>query len=348
MKVYFEVTSLLLKNLSSDGLYTKHLYKLLRGLGVDISPVYKVPPGIRENYIEYHLGHGASKFRPMFAAKDSVLHGPTGNLLVESDKFKRVISVNSLAMFREGMMSPALAKQLQTHLKQQVQSDLGAVIVPTLEVHNEFLVRFPKLVSKVHIVEPGCDHILDSSNLNDGRIVENPYFVFVGNIETRTNIAGVVKAFDAYCNIQSKVDLVIVGDNGFGSEAIHKLIDSSSHRQRMNLVGHKTGAQLKNIYNYALATVIPSYSEGFSFPMVESMKLGCPVIASAIASNKDVGGDAAHFVNPKDPEQIMAGLERIYVDKIYREKLIKAGQEVTQKMTWLKTAKEVASIYNKL
>lgn len=348
MRVYFEVTSLLSKHLTSEGLYTRQLYKLLRGLGVDIHPVYKVPSGVRENYIEQHIGHGASKFRGFFASKNSIIHGPSGNLLSESDKFKKVISVNDMAMFRDGLMSPDLAEQLQVHLKQQTQTNLEAVIVPTLEVHNEFLVRFPKLVNKVHIIEPGCDHILDSSNLSDNRVVEGPYFVFTGVIDKRSNLSGVIKAFHAFCKLQSKVQLVVVGANGYGSEAIHKLIKSSSFRDRIILAGYKSNSQMKNIYTHALATVIPTYYEGFSYPMVESMKLSCPVITSSLGSLKDVGGEGVHYVNPKDPEQIMAAMERLYIDKIYREKLIEAGRAVTEGMTWLKTARSVLDIYNRL
>lgn len=348
MKVYFEVTSLLTKHLSTEGLYTKHLYRLLRGLGLDINPVYKVPSGVKENFIEFHLGHSASKFRNFFAAKNSIIHGPSGNLLSESDKFKKIISVNDMAMFRDGFMSPDHAQQLQIHLKQQTQTDLGAVIVPTLEVHNEFLVRFPKLINRVHVVEPGCDHILESSNFSGNRVVDAPYFVFVGLIDKRSNISGVIKAFEALANIQSKLHLVVVGDNGYGSDAIHKLLKSCTHRDRISLLGYKTHAQMKNIYAHALATVVPSYYEGFLYPMVESMKLGCPVVTSALGALKDVAGDGVHFVNPKDPEQIMGGMERIYADKIYRDKLIKAGSEVTATMTWLKTAHAVVDIYNKL
>ena len=348
MNIVYDVTSLMQKNLTPEGIYTKHLYRLLRGLGASITPVFSPPRGVKENYISNHLGHAPKKFYGMFTPKNSILHGPSGNLLSESDKFKKVISIHDLAMFRDGYMSPGVSSQLQTHLKQQMQQDIKAIIVPSYEVHNEFLVRFPKFVNKVHVIEPGCDHILDSSNVGDGRVVDGPYFLFVGTIDKKSNVAGVIKAFDAFCSIKSGVKLVIAGDNGFGSEAIHKLLNSSKHRERFTVVGSKSDSVLKQIYSGALGLIIPSYYEGFSFPLVEAMKMGCPVVTSGLGSMKDVGGEAVHLVNPKDPEQIMGGMERIFADRVYKDKLVSAGQNLTEKMTWLKCARELINVYQKI
>ncbi len=82
--------------------------------------------------------------------------------------------------------------------------------------------------------------------------------------------------------------------------------------------------------------------------MLESMKQGAPVISSALGSMKEIAEGAFHGVNPKNPEQIMAGMERIFVDKIYRLKLVEAGKEVTESMTWLKAAREITSLYQKI
>lgn len=348
MTIFYDVTSLLAKNLSAEGIYTKNLFRLLKGLGADIHPIYKPQRGFKENSIEFHIHQSAKKFFGFFAAKGTILHGPSVDLPSESDKFKKVISINDMAMFRDGFMDQGLAKQLQTHMKEQLQKNPAAVLLPNYEVHNEFLVRFPKYLNKVHIIPPGCDHILDSSNVSDKRISESPYFLFMGPIEKRTNVVGVLKAFNGFCQIQKKINLVLCGENGYGSEAVHQMIHSLPCRDRIQYVGYKSGAQLKKIYADAIATVVPSLYEGFPYSVVESMKMGCPVVTSARGSMADVGREAAHLVNPNDPEQIMAGMERLLVDNAYRAKLISAGQALTEKMTWLKCAQDVAQIYSKI
>lgn len=348
MKILFDVTSLLPQKISWEGLYAKSLFRALKGLGVDIEPIYKAPRGFKDNFIEKHIGHSPKKFYAMFAPKGAVLHGPNVDLLSESAKLIKVISVNDLSMFREDMMDSSLANQLQNHLKQQLQLDPQAIFVPSHEVHNEFLVRYPKYVSRVHVIHPGCDHIVDSSNIGDNRISQNPYFAFVGLIDKRSNVAGLIQAFEMFCKLQENVNLVLAGDAGFGSEAILKLIDQSEHRDRIQLVGHKSISQLKKIYASALALVAPSFYEGFHYPMFEAMKMGCPVITSGLSSMEELGREAAHLVNPKDPEQIMAAMERVMVDINYQKKMVESGRNLTEKMTWLKCARSVADIYEQV
>lgn len=348
MKVLFDVTSLLPKHLSFEGTYVRNLFRLLKGLGIDIDPVYKMPRGVKENFIDQHIGHSSKKFYGMFAAKNAILHGPSVNLLSESPKFKKIISINDMSMYRDGLMDEGFAVQLQNHLKEQLQKGPEAIIVPTQEVHNEVLIRFPKFVGKVHVITPGCDHILDSSSLGVHKITENPYFLFAGTIDKRSNVSGIVKAFHGLAQVQEDLHLVIIGNNGYGSESVHKLIESSSMRDRIKVVGYKSISQRKRIYTDAIATLAPSLYEGFNYSIVEAMKMGCPVMTSGLGAMEEIGRGAAHLVNPKDPEQIMAGMERLRLDKSYRNKMIKAGEETTQKMTWLRCARETADIYNQI
>ncbi|MEM7646985.1 MAG: glycosyltransferase family 1 protein [Pseudomonadota bacterium] len=348
MKVLFDVTSLLPRQISFEGLYTQNLFRLLRGLGVEIDPVYKVPSGIKENYIEGHIGNTPKKFYGFFSAKDSILHGPTVGLLSENPKFKKVISVNDMAMFRDGFMDNKLATQLQTHMKEQLQKNPLAVFVPTYEVHNEFLARFPKFVNKVHVVSPGCDQFYDAASSGYGSVSDKPFFFFNGVIDKRSNLSGVVKAFHGFCELQPEIKLLVAGMDGYGADAIHKMIQTSSCANRIQVLGYKGGDQLKKLYSQAIATIIPSLYEGFSYPMVEAMKMGCPVLASAGGAMSEVGREGAHLVNPKDPEQIMAGMERLFVDKTYRGKLVEKGKDITEKMSWLNCARKVVEVYSKI
>jgi glycosyltransferase involved in cell wall biosynthesis len=348
VKILFDVSILVKKELNFEGIYTKNLFRLLKGLGMDIDPVYKIPKGFKENFIDYHIGHTSKKFYEFFSSKGSILHGPSVNLMSENPKFKKVISVNDLSMFRDGYMENDVANLLQRHIKEQLQKNPLAIFVPTYEVHNEFLVRFPKFVSQIHVITPGCDHILDSSSISSEKISEKPYFVFSGDIDKKSNIVGVIKAFHGLSQSNKNVNLIIMGQEGYGSEAILKLINTASCRDQIKILGYQNVSQRKKIYMDAIATIVPSFYDGFNYSIVEAMKLSCPVLTSAVGSMQEIGRESAHLVNPKDPEQIMAGMERLMVDISYRGKVIEAGQQLTQTMTWLKCARDVADVYSQI
>jgi glycosyltransferase involved in cell wall biosynthesis len=62
-----------------------------------------------------------------------------------------------------------------------------------------------------------------------------------------------------------------------------------------------TNAQLEALYNRADALILPSWEEGFGWPIAEAQASGCPVFATDRAPMNDVGGAAAVYFDPLNP-----------------------------------------------
>ncbi|QYF75390.1 glycosyltransferase family 1 protein [Cryobacterium sp. PAMC25264] len=58
----------------------------------------------------------------------------------------------------------------------------------------------------------------------------------------------------------------------------------------------------------ATALVSTSLDEGFGIPLVEAMGLGIPVVVSDIPIFREIGGDAASYVAPRDPDAVAAAV----------------------------------------
>jgi len=56
------------------------------------------------------------------------------------------------------------------------------------------------------------------------------------------------------------------------------------------------------------ALVTASLDEGFGIPLVESMSLGIPVVVSDIDIFREIGGEAASFADPRDPDAFSAAV----------------------------------------
>ncbi len=69
-----------------------------------------------------------------------------------------------------------------------------------------------------------------------------------------------------------------------------------------------TDAAYAELLADATALVTASHAEGFGIPLVEAMRLGTPVVVSDIPIFREIGGDAAVFFDPGDPEALVAAL----------------------------------------
>ena len=102
---------------------------------------------------------------------------------------------------------------------------------------------------------------------------------------------------------------------------------------------------LPAIYNLADLLVYPSLLEGFGLPIVEAMRCGTPVIASAIPALEEVAGGAALLVEPLDVPALASAMYRLLTDDTLRADLIQRGLERCRVFTWDLAAKEVSDLY---
>ena len=98
------------------------------------------------------------------------------------------------------------------------------------------------------------------------------------------------------------------------------------------------------LYRHAIGFVFPSKYEGFGFPVVEAMSLGCPVICSPVASLPEVGGAAALFAD-MTPDAYLKAMRQVSSETGLRNELIERGLAQAAKFSWNKCASEVLEVY---
>ncbi len=87
----------------------------------------------------------------------------------------------------------------------------------------------------------------------------------------------------------------------------------------------KTGfvpdAQVRWLYEHALANVLVSREEGFGLSYIEAGSVGTPSILSDIPVFHEIAGDAAVFVNHNDPDSIAAAIAHFARNPSLRKKM---------------------------
>ncbi|QTC90630.1 glycosyltransferase family 4 protein [Brevundimonas goettingensis] len=144
-----------------------------------------------------------------------------------------------------------------------------------------------------------------------------PYFVHVGTIEARKNLAFLLTIWR---RLEEKMGdraprLVLVGRYGWENEAVLDHLERSPNlRGLVHQASNLPDTTLATLMSNAQAVVAPSSVEGFDLPAVEACALGVPLIASDIPAHRELVPQA-ELIDPLDGLGWLAALERATLKK---------------------------------
>jgi glycosyltransferase involved in cell wall biosynthesis len=168
-----------------------------------------------------------------------------------------------------------------------------------------------------------------------------PYFVFIGAMNPRKNIPGLLRAFDLFKNTDNQgFKLVIVGEKMHKTSAIYSQLNEMNYGQDVVFTGRLSPQLLNGVLGAAHALCFVPLFEGFGIPIVEAMYAEVPVICSNRSAMPEVAGDAALLVNPDSDIEISEAMITLAKDDTLRHELIRKAQIQRQKFSWDKTAQK--------
>ena len=215
-------------------------------------------------------------------------------------------------------------------------------LVTVSEFSKERLLHFfPECEGKIEVIYHGCDHLLAEREVSG--LPEN-FFLFVGNLKPHKNLKLVLDVLMERSNFH----LVIAGKmtgfiHGMDWQEIEKKYESI--KGRLHLLGKISNEQLTWLYLHAKALIFPSQYEGWGLPILEAMRLGCPVLASNAASIPEAAGSAALFFDPMQPKELIQQIDALEEDRGF---LILEGKKRSEEFLWEKTAGSYLKLFEAL
>ena len=264
---------------------------------------------------------------------------------------KKVVTVHDLG-FKHFPRTYSLFQRIYYFLSHYWSLKLAQqVIVPSEFTKNDILKNFCSPRGKITVIPLGYDSKkrLSDTQINSNLIlnkykIKKPFFFYLGRIEKKKNILGLINAYQKLSKDKSQIeipDLVLGGKPGYGYREIKKEILIS---EGIKEIGYIASEDLSALYSSAVALVFPSFYEGFGLPLLEAMANDCPVLSSNAGSLPEVGGAAVLYFNPSDTEDIKNVMLKIIKDKELRENLIKKGNERVKFFSWEKCAQSTKEV----
>jgi glycosyltransferase involved in cell wall biosynthesis len=208
------------------------------------------------------------------------------------------------------------------------------VITPTAAIRRAAIDRFslpPDRVVAVPLAASEHFHPII------GPPATRPYFLFVGTLEPRKNIALLI---DAWREVRSThdIDLAIAGRTRSDFPALLP-------EPGLRLLGPVPDADLPELYSAARAVVYPSLYEGFGLPVLEAMQCGALVVTSRDPAIMEVAGDGAVLIDAQDRPAMANTLASIAESPANFEPLRERARNRAKQFSWKRTAELTQNVY---
>jgi glycosyltransferase involved in cell wall biosynthesis len=182
--------------------------------------------------------------------------------------------------------------------------------------------------------------------LNEENYFPKKYLLYVGVIEKRKNIFGLIKILDLLKEKGSELELVIVGKPGYDYKNLHPELDK--RKKSIKHFKYLEDETLAYVYNNAFAFIFPSFYEGFGIPPLEAMQSGIPVLTSNTSSLVEVVGDGGLLHDPQDYMGFVNDILKLENDSgFYTEMQLKALKQAG-KFNIKETAQKLVGVFDEL
>ncbi|MDD4103153.1 MAG: glycosyltransferase family 1 protein [Kiritimatiellae bacterium] len=229
------------------------------------------------------------------------------------------------------------------------------IIAYSEHTRDNIIASFPEAASKITVVPPGIQSDLqpcsDPARLQTVKArygLAEKFLLFVGDLTSRKNIDGIIRAFAALHSKHPGLHLTLAGhcDRRMSSILAAAAAETGVAGQ-LTLPGYIAPEDLAAVYSLAALLVFPSHDEGFGLPPLEAMACGCPVVCSR-GPLSAMHGPAATACDAAVPASIAEACHRLLEDSPYREAQIRAGFQRSAAFSWKTSAAALQTVYREL
>lgn len=219
------------------------------------------------------------------------------------------------------------------------------IIVPTDFVKDELTDYHPFTADKIVRTYESSESQIDVKPVKPDWIGDEPFIMYQGTAFPHKNVPKLVDAFNIVRQHEPDLHLHFNGKKEFYYEKAEAYVAENSDPTYVHVNGFVADEHSKWMYENTLAYVTPTLHEGFGLTGLEAMEQGAAVVCSDIPCLREVYGDAAHYFNPQDTEDIADKILEVIRNPKLRKQLQAKGKKQAAKYSWKRMAQETLDVY---
>lgn len=224
----------------------------------------------------------------------------------------------------------------------------AAIITDSEAVRREIQDRFAVPGDSVHVVPLGVTPSIQRTNPKP----ERPFTVlYLAKLMPYKGQMEALRAWAHWLRMapdragQARLILHGFGNDPAYEAALDAFILAEGLSSGVTRRPYHADATLDELYAGADVLLFLSRYEGFGLPVIEAQAHGIPVVCSDLPVLREVGGDAARFVDGQDEESVAVALDDLYRNEALRAELSERGRINAARYRWSETARQTLEIY---
>ncbi|MEN9934887.1 MAG: hypothetical protein RLZZ387_1466 [Chloroflexota bacterium] len=246
--------------------------------------------------------------------------------------------------FYSGVKASALRAEAVIAVSEATRQDIAQLLdIPADQIDVIHEAAAP-IYGRIEI-RPGEVRVLDGTPVS-----ARTFMLFVSTLEPRKNLPTLLRALRICLdrNPAAGYQLVVAGSRGWRDEEIFNTV-RDLHLEPHVIFARRVGQyDLRWLYNACRLYINPSLYEGFGLPLLEAMACGAPCLASATSSLPEIGGQAAVYVPPLEPDVWADSIAELWDDDERRAELSRLGRVQSQRFSWMRAARETLAVYRRV
>ena len=197
--------------------------------------------------------------------------------------------------------------------------------------------------NKIIVINEGVSNKFKPNKIN---FKKNDYIFFPAQLWKHKNHLLVLKGIKSiYDQKRINLKLIMVGEKFNSYNSIVKFIKKNKNL-KIQYLGKVSFKKLINLYSNSKIVLSPSIYESSSLPILESCKLGKPVICSDIQPNKELNKKLKlNFFKATSPKSFSKTLLNVWFDKKLLGFQSKYNLKKINNYSWEKTAKKYEKVF---